>query len=46
MRVYRFDRLDGLDYLTLHDEPVPEPQRGEVLVKVRVVSRKIFPISM
>jgi NADPH:quinone reductase-like Zn-dependent oxidoreductase len=38
MRIYRFDRLNGLDHLALHDEPTPEPQRGEVLVKIRAVS--------
>jgi NADPH:quinone reductase-like Zn-dependent oxidoreductase len=38
MRIYRFDRLNGLDHLTLHYEPTPEPQHGEVLVMIRAVS--------
>jgi NADPH:quinone reductase-like Zn-dependent oxidoreductase len=38
MRAYRFDRLNGLDDLTLHEAPAPAPQRGEVLVRVRAVS--------
>ena len=38
MRLYRFDALDGLDDLTLHDEAMPEPQRGEVLVRVHAVA--------
>lgn len=33
MRVYRFDNSRGLDGLELHDEPVPSPQRGELLLK-------------
>lgn len=46
MRAYRFDRLDGLDALTLHDEPAPQPQRGEVLVKVRAVSLNYRDIAI
>jgi NADPH:quinone reductase-like Zn-dependent oxidoreductase len=38
MRVYRFDALTGIDDLTPHDEQMPEPQRGEVVVRVRAVS--------
>ncbi len=38
MRVFRFDKLQSLDDLTLHDEPMPEPQRREVLVRIRAVS--------
>ncbi len=38
MRVYRFDDRRGLDGLQLHDEPVPSPQRGEVLLRIRAVS--------
>lgn len=38
MRAYRFDALNSLDDLTVHDEPMPQPQRGEVLVKVEAVS--------
>jgi NADPH:quinone reductase-like Zn-dependent oxidoreductase len=46
MRVYRFDRFDGLHGLTLHDEPTPKPQRGEVLVKVRAVSLNYRDIAI
>jgi hypothetical protein len=38
MRVFRFENLQSLNDLTLHDEPMPEPQRGEVLVKIHAVS--------
>ena len=38
MRVYRFDALTSIDDLTPHDEQIPEPQRGEVVVRVRAVS--------
>jgi len=38
MKAYRFDRFGDLDDLRLREEPDPEPQRGEVLVRVRAVS--------
>lgn len=38
MRVYRFDDLTGLDALQMHEEPVPSPQRGELLLRIRAVS--------
>jgi NADPH:quinone reductase-like Zn-dependent oxidoreductase len=38
MHVYRFDNSRGLDGLELFDEPVPSPQRGELLLKIRTVS--------
>lgn len=38
MKTCRFDALTSLDDLTQHDEPVPEAQRGEVVVRVRAVS--------
>jgi alcohol dehydrogenase len=38
MRVYRFDALTSIDDLTPHDEQIPEPQRGEVVVRVHAVS--------
>ena len=38
MHMYRFDNSRGLDGLELHDEPVPSPQRGELLLKIRAVS--------
>lgn len=38
MKTYRFDALTSLDDLTLHDEPMPAPQRGEVVVKIHAVA--------
>lgn len=38
MRAYRFQGSAGLDGLELHDEPVPSPQRGELLLRVTAVS--------
>jgi hypothetical protein len=37
MRVYRFDNHGGLDGLHIHDEPVPSPQRGELLLRITAV---------
>lgn len=38
MRVYRFDKFGDLDELRQRAEPDPQPQRGEVLVRVHAVS--------
>lgn len=38
MNVYRLDRFDGIDALTLHEEPKPTPGHGQVLVRVRASS--------
>lgn len=38
MRVYRFDELNSFDDLKIHDEVKPQPQRGELLLKVHAVS--------
>ena len=46
MRVYRFDNSRGLDGLKLYDEPVPSPQRGELLLKVRAVSLNYRDIAI
>ncbi|ABE37126.1 zinc-binding dehydrogenase family protein [Paraburkholderia xenovorans LB400] len=46
MKVYRFDQAGSLDHLTLHDEPTPEPQRGEVLIRVRASSLNYRDIAM
>ncbi len=46
MRVYRFDNSRGLDGLHLCDEPVPSPQRGELLLKVRAVSLNYRDIAI
>ncbi|MEE6175005.1 zinc-dependent alcohol dehydrogenase family protein [Mycobacterium sp. 050134] len=46
MRVYRFVNFDGLDGLRLHDEAVPSPQRGELLLRVRAVSLNYRDIAI
>jgi NADPH:quinone reductase-like Zn-dependent oxidoreductase len=46
MRVYRFDNSRGLDGLELHDEPIPSPQRGELLLKIRAVSLNYRDIAV
>ncbi|WP_434631691.1 zinc-dependent alcohol dehydrogenase family protein [Chromobacterium sp. CV08] len=38
MQSYRFSRFGSLDHLASHQEPVPTPGRGEVLVRVRASS--------
>jgi NADPH:quinone reductase-like Zn-dependent oxidoreductase len=46
VRAYRFDTLNGLDDLRLREEPDPEPQRGELLIRVRAVSLNYRDIAM
>ena len=46
MKVYRFDHAGSLEHLTLHDEPTPEPERGEVLIRVRASSLNYRDIAM
>jgi NADPH:quinone reductase-like Zn-dependent oxidoreductase len=46
MHVYRFDNSRGLDGLELHDEPVPSPQRGELLLRIRAVSLNYRDIAI
>lgn len=46
MRAYRFDAFTGLDDLHLHEEPMPRPQRGELLLRVRAVSLNYRDIAM
>lgn len=46
MRAYRFDSHGGLDGLQLHDEPVPSPQRGELLLRVKAVSLNYRDIAI
>ena len=38
MRVYRYDDFEGLDHLRIHEEEMPQPQRGELLLRVHAVS--------
>ena len=46
MKTYRFDALTSLDDLTLHDEPMPAPQRGEVVVRVHAVALNYRDLSV
>jgi len=46
MKAYRFDSFDSLDELRVRDEADPQPQRGEVLVRVRAVSLNFRDIAM
>lgn len=46
MRAYRFDQLTSLDDLKIHDEAMPEPQRGEVLIKIDSVSLNYRDLSL
>jgi NADPH:quinone reductase-like Zn-dependent oxidoreductase len=46
MRAYRFDDPNSLETLRARDEPMPAPQRGEVLVKVRAVSLNYRDIAL
>jgi len=46
MRLYRFDALNSLDDLHLHQAEMPVPQRGEVLVKVHAVSLNYRDLSV
>ena len=46
MRAYRFNSFDNLDELRLREEADPQPQRGEVLVRVHAVSLNFRDIAM
>lgn len=46
MKAYRFDSFDSLDELRLREEADPQPQRGEVLVRVRAVSLNFRDLAM
>ena len=46
MKAYRFDSFDSLDDLRLRDEADPQPQRGEVLVRVHAVSLNFRDLAM
>lgn len=46
MKSYRFDSLDSLTGLRLHEEAQPTPQRGELLLRVRAVSLNYRDIAM
>lgn len=38
IRAYRYDDFETLDHLRIHEEQMPQPQRGEVLLRVHAVS--------
>jgi NADPH:quinone reductase-like Zn-dependent oxidoreductase len=38
MRVYELNQPNGLDSWVLRERPIPRPERGQVLVKIRAVS--------
>ncbi|WP_374575724.1 NAD(P)-dependent alcohol dehydrogenase [Phenylobacterium sp.] len=46
MLAYRFDDPNSLDALRAREEPAGEPQRGEVLVRVRAVSLNYRDIAL
>lgn len=46
MRAYRFDSFDSLDELRVREEADPQPQRGEVLVRVHAVSLNFRDLAM
>lgn len=46
MRAYRFDSFDSLDELRQREEADPQPQRGEVLVRVHAVSLNYRDLAM
>jgi NADPH:quinone reductase-like Zn-dependent oxidoreductase len=46
MRAYRFDNFKSLDDLRSHEEDMPKPQRGEILVRVRAVSLNYRDLAM
>lgn len=46
MQSYRFNALNGIDDLTLHAEPMPSPQRREVLVQVNAVALNFRDVAV
>lgn len=46
MRAYRFDDGFRLESLRAREEPMPQPQRGEVVVRVRAVSLNYRDVSL
>ena len=46
MLAYRFGESFSLDALKIREEPMPTPQRGEVLVRVRAVSLNYRDVSL
>lgn len=46
MKAYRFNSFGSLDELQVRQEPDPQPQRGEVLVRVHAVSLNFRDIAI
>ena len=46
MQAYRFNSFGSLDELQVREEPDPQPQRGEVLVRVHAVSLNFRDIAI
>lgn len=46
MKSWRFDTLGSLDGLKLHEEPIPNPGHGEVLVKMRAASLNVRDVMI
>ncbi len=46
MRAYRFKALSSLDDLRMHEEEMPKPQRGELLLRVHAVSLNFRDLAM
>jgi NADPH:quinone reductase-like Zn-dependent oxidoreductase len=46
MKAFRFDSLGSLDGLTLHEETVPKPGQGEVLVRMRAASLNVRDVMI
>lgn len=38
LRVYRYDDFESIEHLRIHEEHIPKPQRGELLLRVQAVS--------
>jgi len=46
MKTWQYDTLGSLDGLKLHEEPVPSPGPGEVLVKMRAASLNVRDVMI
>ena len=46
MKSWRYDSLGTLDGLKLHEEPIPNPGHGEVLVKMRAASLNVRDVMI
>ena len=46
MRAYRYDNFETLDHMRIHEEAMPQPQRGELLLRVHAVSLNYRDLAM